>query len=148
MQKFSLLVLLAIVVAACSSSPTPIADDTTPLVDYVGLTTEQARTKAEKAGVPFRVVEEDGTMLPATMDYRPGRINAAVTKGIVTSYAVEGDENDAAYDENSWKTMIPSSCVSFFDGCNNCTRMEGSTEAACTRMFCETYQKPECRDTK
>jgi hypothetical protein len=50
------------------------------------------------------------------------------------------------YDENSWKTMIADSCQSFFDGCNNCRRSPGSEVIACTRMACEIYTKPFCRD--
>lgn len=50
------------------------------------------------------------------------------------------------YDQNSWQTMIPDSCQSFFDGCNNCRRSPGSAVAACTRMACEFYTKPFCRD--
>lgn len=50
------------------------------------------------------------------------------------------------YDINSWKIMIPKSCNSFFDGCNNCHRIEGKDIAACTRMFCQHYQKPKCLD--
>ncbi len=95
---------------------------------------------------------EDGTALPVTADYVIGRVSAEVMDGVVIKYTVEGTLEDRAaadlYDQNSWKTLIPSTCVSFFDGCNNCNRMEGSAEAACTRMYCETYQKPECRDEK
>lgn len=50
------------------------------------------------------------------------------------------------YDANSWKEVIDVSCQSFFDGCNQCMRMPGSDEAACTRMFCETYAEPYCTD--
>jgi len=35
-------------------------------------------------------VERDGHFLPATKDYRQGRINATVDNGVVTSYRVEG----------------------------------------------------------
>lgn len=50
------------------------------------------------------------------------------------------------YDANSWKALIPASCQSFNDGCNQCTRIEGSDDVACTRMFCETYAEPYCSD--
>lgn len=53
-------------------------------------------------------------------------------------------ESAPVYDANSWKSIVPADCRNFFDGCNNCTRMAGSEEAACTRMACETYQKPRC----
>lgn len=41
--------------------------------------------------------------------------------------------------------MIPETCQSFFDGCNNCTRTADG-EAACTEMFCERYEMPKCLD--
>lgn len=52
----------------------------------------------------------------------------------------------ATYDENSWKEIISEDCVNFFDWCNNCTRVEGEDGAACTRMYCETYEEPRCTD--
>ena len=42
--------------------------------------------------------------------------------------------------------MIPDTCQSFFDGCNNCRRSPGSSVAACTRKYCEKYAKPICLD--
>jgi hypothetical protein len=157
MKKFAALLPIVLMLAACNGAATPPpSDDAKTPVDYVGMTVEQATEKAAAEGVPFRVVMENGEALPVTMDYVIGRINAEVTDGIVTKYAVEGSEDDqpaadepsAIYDQNSWRTMIPDSCASFFDGCNNCRRMEGEAEAACTRMFCETYEKPVCTDAK
>lgn len=57
---------------------------------YIGKTVEQARAVADAQGVPFRIVKRDGQFLPATRDFRPGRINAAVRGGRVVSYDVEG----------------------------------------------------------
>lgn len=54
---------------------------------------------------------------------------------------------EISYNQDSRKTMIPETCTSFFDGCNNCNKMENSTEAACTKMFCQTYEEPKCLDT-
>ena len=34
-------------------------------------------------------------------------------------------------------------CVSYFDGCNNCTVKDGKPEA-CTLMYCETPTEPKC----
>jgi len=48
------------------------------------------------------------------------------------------------YDFDSWKTMIPADCKQYFDGCNSCTRAEGSEVAACTRKACIKYEKPVC----
>lgn len=53
---------------------------------------------------------------------------------------------DARYDSESWKTMIGEGCRSFFDGCNNCRRAEGSAIAACTRKACQDYDRPRCLD--
>ena len=58
-------------------------------LDFVGLTEEAAATLAKEKGVPFRVIMRDGAPLPATMDYRPGRINAEVKDGIVSDFSVE-----------------------------------------------------------
>ncbi len=55
-------------------------------------------------------------------------------------------EESMEYDQNSWKTMIPDTCVSYFDGCNNCRREPGSDIAACTRKACMEYAKPVCLD--
>jgi len=55
-------------------------------------------------------------------------------------------QTQTVYDHNSWKTMIPDSCLSFNDGCNNCRRSSPDIMAACTRKACAEYQKPVCLD--
>jgi hypothetical protein len=50
------------------------------------------------------------------------------------------------YTQDSWQTMIPETCQSFFDGCNNCGRVPENGEVACTMMYCENYQQPKCLD--
>lgn len=117
------------------------SSDSSNTQDYIGLTVNQATELALERGTRFRVVMQDGESLPVTMDYMVGRINATVNNGIVTSYTVEGQE---LYDYNSWKTMIDPSCTSFNDGCNTCNRMPGSDLAACTKMYCATYNQPYC----
>ncbi len=66
--------------------------DMRPITIYEGLTVEEAQALAEEHGKEFRVVEEDGEPLPATMDYRPGRINAIVEDGVVVWVDVEGKD--------------------------------------------------------
>jgi len=61
--------------------------------------------------------------------------------------ACSGEETQE-YTQDSWKTMIPDTCLSFTDGCNTCSRSEGSDVAACTKMFCQQYSKPECLDSE
>lgn len=57
------------------------------------------------------------------------------------------DTTPTVYDQNSWKDIIPASCVSFNDGCNACRRSSADPSiAACTKKFCETYTKPVCLD--
>jgi hypothetical protein len=119
--------------------------------DYIGLTIEEAQQLADQRETSFRVVEQDGQPLPATMDWRPGRINARVENGMIVGYDIEGEgiENlpaaDPAYDQNSWQEIIPETCESFFDGCNQCQRMDDGG-AGCTRMMCQTYEQPRCLD--
>lgn len=51
---------------------------------------------------------------------------------------------EISYNQDSRKTMIPETCTSFFDGCNNCNKIGNDTEIACTKMFCQTYEEPKC----
>ena len=46
---------------------------------------------AEEKGDIFRVINIDGEPQPATMDYRPGRVNTSIVDGIVTEFYVEGE---------------------------------------------------------
>ena len=64
----------------------------------------------------------------------------------IATAAIAGGNPDDQYDMNSWQTMIPASCESFFDGCNQCRRAAGSDNAACTRKACQIYEKPRCLD--
>jgi len=52
--------------------------------------------------------------------------------------------NEKNYNQDSRKTIIPETCTSFFDGCNNCNKIGNDTEIACTKMFCQTYEEPKC----
>ncbi len=129
-----------------------VESSSSPAADYTGLTVEESETQAANSGDTFRVVFEDGEALPMTLDYRPGRINATVEDGVVISYEIEGEEvgsipeNQPEYTADSWKTMIPDTCISYFDGCNNCVQEDGAESAACTAMACEEYQEPKCLD--
>lgn len=50
------------------------------------------------------------------------------------------------YTELSWRELIPASCVSYFDGCNSCTRNLKTGNTACTPNVCTGYKKPYCLD--
>ena len=65
----------------------------------------------------------------------------ALINSCTQPFADEGE-----YNFNSWKTIIPDSCLSFYDGCNNCRRNKPGGVAACTRKACEKYKKPVCLD--
>ena len=65
--------------------------NTQTTVNYVGLSVRQAKLLAAKTETPFRVVMEDGNFLPATKDFRVGRINATVKNGVIVSYDIEGE---------------------------------------------------------
>lgn len=58
-------------------------------LDFVWLSEEEAMELANENNIPFRVIMRDGEMLPATMDYRPGRINAEVEDAIVVDFSIE-----------------------------------------------------------
>lgn len=64
---------------------------------------------------------------------------------VSTPNAVQEPE-PVTYTPDSWRTMIPETCSHFFDGCNKCSRAPGAEMAACTRMACMEYKKPECLD--
>jgi len=160
MKRFAplaLALLIATGLSACDSS----TNNTTAVVppeasvvdDYIGLSVKDARSNALKNSTSFRVVMENGEPQMVTMDFQPGRINATVEKGLVTSYDIEGDgeipvDEPAApqYNADSWKTIIPDTCTSYFDGCNNCFRTTGIEVSACTKKACSEYRKPVCLD--
>ncbi len=56
---------------------------------YVGLSLADAKAKAKKYKVEFRIAEQDGEAKALTMDLRPGRVNAVVNSGVVTSVVIE-----------------------------------------------------------
>ncbi len=161
--SFSLL-LTGLFLSACTPSPTttsnpiqtPQTETPAPVFDenqdYIGLTESEAMTLASEKNESFRIIMRDGEPQPATMDYRPGRINASLENGMIVDYTIEGSEDISektpvsSFNQDSWKTLIDESCSSFFDGCNTCRKESGSDGAACTRMFCETYEEPRCLD--
>ena len=57
--------------------------------EYVGLSLADAEAKAKESGVEFRIAEQDGEAKALTMDLRPGRVNAIVNSGVVTSVVIE-----------------------------------------------------------
>lgn len=56
---------------------------------YVGLSLADAEAKAKENRVEFRIAEQDGEAKALTMDLRPGRVNAVVNSGVVTSVVIE-----------------------------------------------------------
>ena len=72
-------------------------ETTTPSENYIGLTELQATSLANRKGREFRVVERDGEALMVTMDYRPGRVNATIEEGVVTSYTIEEEDLEQSY---------------------------------------------------
>lgn len=160
--SLSLLMAASLLLAACTSStpgtpsPTtldPVAVDVMPDSNdsFEGLTVEMAESMAAEKEVPFRIIMQGGEPLPATMDYRPGRINATVENGIVVGVVIEGMEDfpepiTEREDEIVFEPLPPEICVSYFDGCNNCRKEPGSYVATCTEKFCEEYGTPRCLD--
>lgn len=55
----------------------------------IGMTVTDAEAWAEANNVPFRIGMLDGEALAVTMDFRPGRITAAVENDVIVGYTVE-----------------------------------------------------------
>jgi hypothetical protein len=55
----------------------------------IGMSVAEAEAYAAENEVPFRIGAVDGEARPVTMDYRPGRITASVSGGVVIGYTVE-----------------------------------------------------------
>ena len=55
-------------------------------------------------------------------------------------------DTENRYDQNSWRDIVPASCLHFTDGCNQCTRSAEGGVAACTRKACFKYEMPRCLD--
>jgi len=51
--------------------------------DYLGLNKTEATAKATANNLVWRVIKEDGRSFPATMDYRPERLNFIVENGVI-----------------------------------------------------------------
>jgi hypothetical protein len=64
-----------------SAPPATVNDDPADADSYLGMTVEEAGARADKAGIRWRVVEEDGQGRPVTKDHRPDRLNFAVAAG-------------------------------------------------------------------
>lgn len=62
-------------------SPPKVIADPSDASSYVGMSTEEASARADKAGIRWRIVEEDGKGRPVTKDHRPDRLNFAVAAG-------------------------------------------------------------------
>ncbi len=72
--------------ADCPEEPTEESADEL----LVGLTEDEATDAAEACGWILRVVLRDGEDLPATLDFRPNRVNVEVTDGEVTAIVNTG----------------------------------------------------------
>ena len=66
-------------------------ETTRPAPEFIGLPEAAARRLADDLGRTFRVVERDGEPFMITADLCYGRVNAAITGGIVTAAREEYD---------------------------------------------------------
>ena len=66
-------------------APAKPAPDVTKPETLIGLTHKEAKSLADKAKIPNRVIKLDGKDLPTTMDFLENRLNFTVEKGIVTA---------------------------------------------------------------
>ena len=96
---FASVLALALSVVACKPDSNPAPKPETPVPpptesaatagdpekpdSYIGLEEKAAGDMADKAGIKWRIIEVDGKPRPATMDYRPDRLNFAIKDGKV-----------------------------------------------------------------
>ncbi|MDZ7744587.1 MAG: hypothetical protein U5K77_02380 [Candidatus Saccharibacteria bacterium] len=62
----------------------PNGEDQDRVNAYIGLSEEEAISRAEQDGYTYRIVARDGERFPVTMDYNPSRVNFTIVDGIVT----------------------------------------------------------------
>lgn len=92
----------------------------------------------------FRITKE--YLFPYTVFMKKLALIALLFATFILAWCTQNPQ-EISYDQDSRKTMIPENCKSFFDGCNNCSRINDWENIACTKMFCETYKEPKCLDT-
>ncbi len=97
-MKPAILAALAFGIPACERhNPAPVPPDATPAMNQpaaptpgpdvtkpeslIGADVKTAGEAADRANIRWRIIEEDGQPRPATMDYRPDRLNFTVEKG-------------------------------------------------------------------
>ena len=92
-----------------SNPATPL--DTVDTEVLLGMTKQEAEAFASEHNVLFRVVKEDGQFYAVTKDYRIGRINATIEKGIIVDYFIEGNEKSEEKDE--WVGRTEAAAISY-----------------------------------
>jgi hypothetical protein len=65
-----------------------IGDNEELLPEYVGLSLDEATTRAEDQGYSVRVVGEDGECYAITMDLRDDRVNLELVDDVVVAAAI------------------------------------------------------------
>ena len=124
-QPFILIFLFVVIVGGAlwlltrANPEQPVAETATEIspaapevpTDYVGLSEADAEALAGANGVMFRVVERDGQMLPATRDFREGRISAVIESGVVVSYTVESRIPAPSAEDGSNTQDVPAPVV-------------------------------------
>jgi len=124
MKKLLTIGLLMTVVILTGCSKTETTDDTTAVVIPDGCTNRF--DGCNNCSV------EDGKPLACTKMFCETPAEAKCTEFVPV------DEK-----EDVETPVIPENCVSWYDGCNNCSVKDGKTDA-CTMMYCETPQTPKC----
>ena len=71
--------------ARAEAAKDPAKKEAPGLDSYIGLSVEEAGQRAKAAGLPWRVIMEDGVSNPVTLDFSETRLNFTVVKGKVTA---------------------------------------------------------------
>ncbi len=69
--------------------------------------------------------------------------NTAISQKILTTLGISTTSFQPQLSGQTTTGIDLTNCVSYFDGCNNCSVKDGKPDA-CTLMYCETPAEPKC----
>lgn len=96
-------------------------------------------------------LEENSFEKICTMEYNPvcGVDNITYSNKCMAGVIEIAYNGSCELEENiitdSYGNIVPSSCTSWYDGCNNC-RISENGLLMCTKMFCEELNQATCLD--
>jgi len=81
-----------------------------------------------------------------TADMAYYALSYEVSKNVETITFDDGGQNVIVENKQS-DMMVPKNCLAWFDGCNNCSKMENN-QVVCTKKYCIVHRPEDFRCTK